>query len=95
MMQIPTVTLNDDTLFPQVGLGTYGLNGDEGIEAVVAAGASSLLFCRTGASRPMISGCCEATFLITSASIKTTTAEFRAITCSGCGPRSKTLNSPQ
>ena len=40
VMQIPTVTLNDDTLFPQVGLGTYGLNGDEGIEAVVAAIAS-------------------------------------------------------
>ncbi|HBR90196.1 MAG TPA: aldo/keto reductase, partial [Microbacterium sp.] len=40
MMQIPTVTLNDDTLFPQLGLGTYGLNGDDGIEAVVAAIAS-------------------------------------------------------
>ena len=40
VMQIPTVPLNDDTLFPQLGLGTYGLNGDDGIEAVVAAIAS-------------------------------------------------------
>ena len=36
-LQIPTVTLNDDTAFPELGLGTYGLRGEEGIAAIVAA----------------------------------------------------------
>jgi len=37
MLSIPTVTLNDGVAFPQLGLGTYGLRGEEGIAAVVAA----------------------------------------------------------
>ena len=37
MTSIPTVNLNDDTWFPELGLGTYDLRGEEGIEAIVAA----------------------------------------------------------
>jgi len=37
MAQIPTVTLNDGSPFPQLGLGTYNLRGDDGIAAIVAA----------------------------------------------------------
>ncbi|MGX1703074.1 aldo/keto reductase [Microbacterium sp. NPDC055357] len=37
MLRIPDVTLNDGTRFPELGLGTYGLEGDEGVEAMVAA----------------------------------------------------------
>jgi 2,5-diketo-D-gluconate reductase A len=37
MPQIPTVTLNDGTWFPELGLGTYNLRGEEGIAAAVAA----------------------------------------------------------
>ena len=33
----PTVELNDGHRFPELGLGTYGLNGDEGTAAVGAA----------------------------------------------------------
>lgn len=33
----PTYTLNDGRPLPQVGLGTYGLRGEEGIAAMVAA----------------------------------------------------------
>ncbi|MCP2636163.1 aldo/keto reductase [Microbacterium sp. HD4P20] len=40
MSAIPSVTLNDGTWFPEVGLGTYNLRGEEGIEAMVAAVAS-------------------------------------------------------
>ncbi|MFS0735187.1 aldo/keto reductase [Microbacterium sp. 1P10UB] len=35
--QIPTVTLNDDTAFPELGLGTYELRGEEGVSAIVEA----------------------------------------------------------
>jgi 2,5-diketo-D-gluconate reductase A len=35
-MTIPTKTLNDGHQIPALGLGTYGLRGDEGIESVVA-----------------------------------------------------------
>jgi 2,5-diketo-D-gluconate reductase A len=34
---VPTLTLNDGTAFPAVGLGTYKLNGDEGTAAVESA----------------------------------------------------------
>jgi 2,5-diketo-D-gluconate reductase A len=34
---VPTLTLNDGTAFPAVGLGTYKLNGDEGTTAVLHA----------------------------------------------------------
>ncbi|MCU1529795.1 MAG: 2,5-diketo-D-gluconic acid reductase [Frondihabitans sp.] len=34
---VPTLTLNDGTAFPAVGLGTYGLNGAEGTSAVKSA----------------------------------------------------------
>ncbi|RKR74518.1 aldo/keto reductase [Frondihabitans australicus] len=34
---VPTRPLNDGTAFPVVGLGTYGLNGDEGTVAVKSA----------------------------------------------------------
>ncbi|MET0673373.1 MAG: aldo/keto reductase [Microbacterium pygmaeum] len=34
---IPTVTLNDGTWFPELGLGTYGLRGEDGIVSVDAA----------------------------------------------------------
>ncbi|MFI8593181.1 aldo/keto reductase [Microbacterium sp. NPDC078428] len=37
MVSIPQVTLNDGTWFPQLGLGTYNLRGEEGIDAMVAA----------------------------------------------------------
>lgn len=37
MPTIPDVTLNDDTAFPQLGLGTYGLRGDDGIQSVIDA----------------------------------------------------------
>lgn len=37
MATIPTVTLNDDTLFPELGFGTYKLTGEEGTEAIVQA----------------------------------------------------------
>jgi len=37
MPDISTVTLNDGTTFPELGLGTYNLRGDEGIDAIVAA----------------------------------------------------------
>jgi diketogulonate reductase-like aldo/keto reductase len=37
MVTIPTVTLNDGTDFPQLGLGTYNLRGEDGIDAMVAA----------------------------------------------------------
>ncbi|WP_127819015.1 aldo/keto reductase [Microbacterium sp. CPCC 204701] len=40
MISIPTVNLNDDTWFPELGLGTYDLRGEDGIEAMVAAIAS-------------------------------------------------------
>jgi diketogulonate reductase-like aldo/keto reductase len=36
----PTIELNDGHRFPELGLGTYGLNGDEGTAAVGAAIAS-------------------------------------------------------
>ncbi|BDZ50128.1 oxidoreductase [Frondihabitans sucicola] len=34
---VPTLTLNDGTAFPAVGLGTYKLNGDDGTAAVKGA----------------------------------------------------------
>jgi 2,5-diketo-D-gluconate reductase A len=37
MTSIPTATLNDGTSFPELGLGTYNLRGEEGIDAIVAA----------------------------------------------------------
>ncbi|KAA9089780.1 aldo/keto reductase [Microbacterium radiodurans] len=37
MVTIPTVTLNDGTDFPELGLGTYGLRGDAGVDAIAAA----------------------------------------------------------
>ena len=37
MATIPTVTLNDDTLFPELGFGTYMLTGEEGTESIVQA----------------------------------------------------------
>jgi len=37
MSAIPTVTLNDGAWFPELGLGTYDLRGEEGIAAIVAA----------------------------------------------------------
>lgn len=37
MTSIPTVTLNDGTAFPELGLGTYNLTGEEGIAAIVGA----------------------------------------------------------
>ncbi len=37
MPTIPTVTLNDGTAFPELGLGTYKLTGPEGTDAIVAA----------------------------------------------------------
>jgi diketogulonate reductase-like aldo/keto reductase len=37
MTSIPNVTLNDGTWFPELGLGTYGLHGEEGIAAMVDA----------------------------------------------------------
>jgi len=37
MNTIPTVTLNDGTWFPELGLGTYDLRGEDGIDAMVSA----------------------------------------------------------
>ena len=37
MPTISTVTLNDGTAFPEVGLGTYNLRDEAGIDAIVAA----------------------------------------------------------
>ena len=37
MAEIPTYTLNDETTIPVIGLGTYGLRGAAGVEAVAAA----------------------------------------------------------
>lgn len=37
MVTIPTVTLNDGVAFPQLGLGTYNLRGDDGTAAILAA----------------------------------------------------------
>ncbi|WP_405373932.1 MULTISPECIES: aldo/keto reductase [unclassified Microbacterium] len=37
MISIPPVSLNDGTAFPQLGLGTYNLRGDEGVDAMVSA----------------------------------------------------------
>ena len=37
MPTISTVTLNDGTAFPEVGLGTYNLRDEEGIDAIVTA----------------------------------------------------------
>jgi len=37
MNAIPTVILNDGAWFPELGLGTYNLRGEEGTEAIVAA----------------------------------------------------------
>ena len=37
MVTIPAITLNDDTAFPELGLGTYRLTGAEGADAVVSA----------------------------------------------------------
>ncbi|WP_203580123.1 aldo/keto reductase [Microbacterium hibisci] len=37
MSAIPTVNLNDGSWFPELGLGTYNLRGDDGIAAMVAA----------------------------------------------------------
>jgi 2,5-diketo-D-gluconate reductase A len=39
-MTIPTVTLNDGLVIPQIGLGTYTLTGDEG-EAALAGGIAA------------------------------------------------------
>jgi len=36
MTSIPTVTLNDGTVFPELGLGTYNLRGAAGIDSLVA-----------------------------------------------------------
>lgn len=37
MVTIPTVPLNDGTAFPELGLGTYNLRGDDGAAAIVSA----------------------------------------------------------
>jgi len=37
MVTIPTVTLNDGTSFPELGLGTYNLRGADGVDAIVSA----------------------------------------------------------
>lgn len=37
MLTIPTVTLNDGIAFPELGLGTYALRGEEGVAAIIAA----------------------------------------------------------
>ncbi len=36
-MSVPTYTLNDGTTIPAIGLGTYQLDGEQGVEAIVAA----------------------------------------------------------
>lgn len=40
MLTIPTVTLNDGTAFPELGLGTYNLRGADGVAAIVSAVAT-------------------------------------------------------
>ena len=35
-MTIPTFTLNDGLVVPQIGLGTYKLNGDEGVASLIS-----------------------------------------------------------
>ena len=40
VLTIPAVTLNDGHSFAELGLGTYNLRGEEGIEAIVSAIAS-------------------------------------------------------
>jgi len=35
-MTVPTFTLNDGLVVPQIGLGTYKLNGDEGVASLVS-----------------------------------------------------------
>lgn len=40
MLTIPAVTLNDGQSFAELGLGTYNLRGEEGIDAIVSAIAS-------------------------------------------------------
>jgi len=37
MPTIPTITLNDGAEFPELGLGTYNLRGEDGIAAIAAA----------------------------------------------------------
>ena len=37
MISIPTVTLGDGTIFPQLGFGTYRLRGAAGVDAIVSA----------------------------------------------------------
>lgn len=37
MVKIPTVTLNDGTPFPELGFGTYKLQGDDGVAGIEAA----------------------------------------------------------
>ena len=37
MVTIPSITLSDGTPFPELGLGTYGLRGAEGVDAMTAA----------------------------------------------------------
>jgi 2,5-diketo-D-gluconate reductase A len=37
MVSIPNITLNDGTPFPELGLGTYNLTGDEGTASIVSA----------------------------------------------------------
>lgn len=37
MVSIPTVSLNDGTAFPELGLGTYNLRGADGAAAIVSA----------------------------------------------------------
>ncbi|MFE7846209.1 aldo/keto reductase [Microbacterium sp. NPDC057407] len=37
MISIPSVTLNDGAPFPELGLGTYNLRGDEGVSSIVSA----------------------------------------------------------
>ena len=37
MSPIPTVDLNDGSWFPELGFGTYGLRGDDGIDSITAA----------------------------------------------------------
>lgn len=37
MVTIPTVTLNDGATFPELGLGTYNLRGEDGTAAIVSA----------------------------------------------------------
>lgn len=36
-MMIPTRTLNDGTVLPAIGFGTYQLNGDDGVDSVLSA----------------------------------------------------------